>query len=68
VVATARRGPRGIVVTGYNERFVSRARQAGADVVCNKPVVWSALADTLAQTPRGDGHGQLTANDRYAAA
>jgi len=63
VLANARRRPRVIVVTGYDEPFVSRARQAGADVVFNKPVVWSALADTLAQTRR---HGRLAG--RLAAA
>jgi len=50
----ARRRPRVIVVTGYDEPFVSRARHAGADMVFNKPVVWSALADTLAQIRRHD--------------
>jgi len=48
VLASARRRPRVIVVTGYDEPFVSRARQAGADVVLNKPVVWANLASTLA--------------------
>jgi CheY-like chemotaxis protein len=38
-----------IVVTGYDEPFVSRARQAGADAVFTKPVVWSTLAGTLAE-------------------
>jgi len=48
VLASARRRPRVIVVTGYGEPFVSKARQAGADVVFNKPIVWSMLARTLA--------------------
>jgi len=62
VLANARRRPRVIVVTGYDEPFVSRARQAGADVVFNKPVVWSALADVLAQTrPQGRRAGRLAA-------
>jgi two-component system, chemotaxis family, CheB/CheR fusion protein len=47
VLASARRRPRVIVVTGYDEPFVSRARQAGADVVFNKPVVWATLARTV---------------------
>jgi two-component system CheB/CheR fusion protein len=47
VLATARRRPRVIVITGYDEPFVSKARQAGADVVFSKPIVWSALARTL---------------------
>ena len=50
VLATARRRPRIIVVTGYEEPFVSRARQAGADIVFIKPIVWSTLADALAAT------------------
>lgn len=48
-LAAARRRPRVIVVTGYDEPFVSRARQAGADAVFTKPVVWSTLAGTLAE-------------------
>ena len=48
VLANGRRRPRVIVVTGYDEPFVSRARQAGADVVFSKPVVWANLARTLA--------------------
>jgi CheY-like chemotaxis protein len=52
VLASSRRRPRIIVVTGYDEPFVSRARQAGADVVFNKPIVWSTLANTLAETTR----------------
>jgi len=48
VLASARRRPRVIVVTGYDEPFVSLARQAGADVVFSKPVAWSTLARTLA--------------------
>jgi two-component system, chemotaxis family, CheB/CheR fusion protein len=47
VLATARRRPRVIVITGYDEPFVSKARQAGASVVFSKPIVWSALARTL---------------------
>src|SRR5262245_25045474 len=48
VLANARRRPRVMVVPGYVEPFVSRAREAGADVVFNKPVVWANLARTLA--------------------
>jgi CheY-like chemotaxis protein len=48
VLAKSRHRPRIIVVTGYDEPFVSRARQAGADLVFNKPVVWSMLAEALA--------------------
>jgi len=48
VLAGSRRRPRVIVITGYDEPFVSRARQAGADLVFIKPILWSTLADTLA--------------------
>jgi CheY-like chemotaxis protein len=48
VLAKSHQRPRIIVVTGYDEPFVSRARQAGADIVFNKPIVWSTLADALA--------------------
>jgi two-component system CheB/CheR fusion protein len=50
VLANARRRPRIIVVTGYDEPFKSRAREAGADIVFNKPVIWSTLVRTLAET------------------
>jgi two-component system CheB/CheR fusion protein len=44
----ARRRPRVVVVTGYDEPFTSRAREAGADVVLTKPILWSSLVDELA--------------------
>ena len=47
VLATARRRPKVVVVTGYGEPYVSRARAAGADVVLVKPVVWSRLITHL---------------------
>jgi CheY-like chemotaxis protein len=50
VLATARRRPRIIVLTGYDEPFVTRARQAGADVVFTKPIAWATLVQTLAET------------------
>jgi two-component system, chemotaxis family, CheB/CheR fusion protein len=43
----ARGRPRVIVITGYDEPFTTRARQAGADVVLTKPVLWSSLVDEL---------------------
>ena len=43
----ARRRPRVVVVTGYDEPFTSRARAAGADVVLTKPVLWSSLVEEL---------------------
>ena len=48
VVATARRRPKIVVVTGYGEPYVSRARAAGADIVLVKPVVWNRLLEHLA--------------------
>jgi hypothetical protein len=39
------------VVTGYDEPFIGRARQAGADVVLTKPLSWSALLDRLLPAP-----------------
>jgi two-component system CheB/CheR fusion protein len=47
VTATARRRPWIVVVTGYDEPFISRAREAGADVVLTKPITWSVLLDRL---------------------
>ena len=47
VLTGGRRNPRVIVITGYGEPFLSRARSAGADVVLVKPVVWSRVVDTL---------------------
>lgn len=49
-VRKARRRPRIVVVTGYDEPFTTRARAAGADVVLTKPVMWSSLVDELALT------------------
>jgi CheY-like chemotaxis protein len=40
-------GIRVLVVTGYGEPFLSRARQAGADVVFTKPVEWSRILEYL---------------------
>jgi two-component system CheB/CheR fusion protein len=51
VVATARRRPWVVVVTGYDEPFIGRARAAGADVVLTKPIAWSQLLDRLVPTP-----------------
>jgi CheY-like chemotaxis protein len=36
-----------LVVTGYGEPFLSRARQAGADAVFTKPVEWSRILEYL---------------------
>jgi two-component system, chemotaxis family, CheB/CheR fusion protein len=43
----AGRTTRVMVVTGYGEPFLSRARQAGADVVFTKPVEWSRILEYL---------------------
>jgi len=64
VLAGSRRRPRVIVITGYDEPFVSRARQAGADLVFIKPILWSTLADTLAAVRQSI----RLAGDRLAAA
>jgi CheY-like chemotaxis protein len=45
----ASRGTRVMVVTGYGEPFLTRARQAGADVVFTKPVEWSRILQYLEQ-------------------
>ena len=50
ILAVARRRPWVVVVTGYDEPFVGRARQAGANVVLTKPIVWAQLLDRLVPT------------------
>ena len=47
VVATAKRRPWVVVVTGYDEPFIGRARAAGADAVLSKPIAWAELLDRL---------------------
>ena len=44
ILAGARQRPRVVGMTGYDEPYLSRARQAGAEVVFTKPVEWSAFA------------------------
>ena len=64
ILAAARRRPRIIVITGYDEPFVTRARQAGADFVFNKPVLWATVKSAIA-----DGGGDhRSASGRLAAA
>jgi two-component system, chemotaxis family, CheB/CheR fusion protein len=48
IVTSAPRRPWVVVVTGYEEPFVSRARAAGADLVLTKPIAWSSLLPRLA--------------------
>jgi two-component system CheB/CheR fusion protein len=47
VLATARRPPRVVVVTAYEDPVAARAREAGADVVLHKPVTWPELLERL---------------------
>jgi len=47
IVTGARRRARVIVVTGYGEPYLTRARQAGADVVFTKPVEWARILEWL---------------------
>lgn len=47
VLATAGSRPRVVVVTGYDEPYSSRARQAGANVVLTKPIEWTVLLREL---------------------
>ena len=41
------RRPRVIVITGFGEPYVARAREAGADAVFTKPLEWTVLRDEL---------------------
>lgn len=36
-----------IVITGYGEPYLTRARQAGADAVFTKPVEWTRILDYI---------------------
>jgi DNA-binding response OmpR family regulator len=47
IIATARRRPWIVVITGYGEPFVGHARKAGADLVLTKPIVWEWVLDRL---------------------
>ena len=47
IVTSARRRARVIVVTGYGEPYLTRARQAGADVVFTKPVEWAQVLEAI---------------------
>src|SRR2546421_5111757 len=47
ILAGARRRTRGVVVTGYGEPYLSRARQAGAGVGFTKPVEWARILGGL---------------------
>ncbi len=47
VLATAAARPHVVVVTGYGEPHVARARAAGADIVLTKPIEWTLLLGEL---------------------
>ena len=47
MLAATRNRARVIVITGYGEPYLSRARQAGAEVVFTKPVEWTRILDYL---------------------
>jgi two-component system, chemotaxis family, CheB/CheR fusion protein len=36
-----------VVITGYGEPYLTRARQAGADAVFTKPVEWTQILDYI---------------------
>jgi two-component system CheB/CheR fusion protein len=47
-IVTAGKGRvRVVVITGYNEPYLTRAKQAGADIVFTKPVEWTRILDYL---------------------
>jgi two-component system KDP operon response regulator KdpE len=52
IVETAPTRPKVLVVTGYGEPYVGRARAAGADAVFTKPVEWAHLLRELRTPPR----------------
>ena len=47
ILSSKRRRARVIVVTGYGEPYLTRARQAGAEVVFTKPVEWAQVLESL---------------------
>jgi len=49
MLATARNRVRVVVITGYGEPYLTRARQAGAEVVFIKPVEWTRVLDYLSR-------------------
>jgi two-component system CheB/CheR fusion protein len=50
LLATTRNRTRVVVMTGYGEPYLTRARQAGAEVVFTKPVEWTRVLDYLHRT------------------
>jgi two-component system, chemotaxis family, CheB/CheR fusion protein len=47
MLAATRSRARVVVITGYGEPYLTRARQAGAEVVFTKPVEWTRILDYL---------------------
>lgn len=47
IIAASKGRTRVVAVTGYGEPFITRAHQAGADVVFTKPVEWTRVLDYL---------------------
>jgi two-component system CheB/CheR fusion protein len=47
IVAASKGRTRVLAITGYGEPYVTRARQAGAEVVFTKPVEWSRILEHL---------------------
>ncbi|MBI2203724.1 MAG: response regulator [Candidatus Rokubacteria bacterium] len=55
IVASATPRPRVVVISGSDERQVTRATAAGADVVLRKPFDWEQLRDQIVGArPRDD--------------
>jgi CheY-like chemotaxis protein len=47
LLSATRSHTRIVVITGYGEPYLTRARQAGAEVVFTKPVEWTRILDYL---------------------
>ena len=47
MLTTTRNRSRIVVITGYGEPYLTRARQAGAEVVFTKPVEWTRILNYL---------------------
>jgi len=47
LLASGRSRTRVVVITGYGEPYLTRARQAGAEMVFTKPVEWTRILDYL---------------------
>jgi two-component system CheB/CheR fusion protein len=47
LLSSSRNRTRVVVITGYGEPYLTRARQAGAEMVFTKPVEWTRILDYL---------------------